>query len=439
MENLHRLVAIVVPIVIGWLFYLGPASVLNFLHACLLFFVAAAKVVLTIFGLCYVGFVVFGLCAWATNYSLHELDKFDLVVTVLSVPIGWLLCQYSDVGAWLTWLVDGIGTVTSLDTYSEILADWFYALYVAYVFVMFLFFAMLRNCKSSCVWILCIMVNLLSFLFYQYFFEQTILKHPFVLTSHVQPDWSNQSLVWTPLTMFVQATMMLSVLLFVTWAVRMMHKAESLEDVNAESLEDDDAESLEDDDAESLEDDNAESPEDARIRELFYRTSRTYFDYNFNAQTTAANSKFRIRKITKLNNNRLEEAYKTHVHHMPTILHDHRSLDVTDQTRCCHLFLSSAKDVLLFHATPSQNVKNICENGFRIDRFQRGIYGRGIYFTDCSHKADGYSGQGPIRYMFVARVALGKIVHHRAAGVGGHSCIAARHDHYTEYLAFENS
>ena len=124
--------------------------------------------------------------------------------------------------------------------------------------------------------------------------------------------------------------------------------------------------------------------------------------------------------------------------YMPTILHDHRSLDVNDQTRCCHLFLSSAKDVLLFHATPSHNVKNICENGLRIDRFRQGIYGKGIYLTDCSRKADWYAGHGPTRYMFVVRVALGQIVHHRTAGVGGHSCIVSSDDSSTVLLVFEN-
>ena len=175
------------------------------------------------------------------------------------------------------------------------------------------------------------------------------------------------------------------------------------------------------------------------ITELFHRTSHGNYRYDYNTNISVARSRVRVRRITKLNNKHLEEAYKAHIRHMPTISHDHRSLDVDDQTRCCHLFLSSAKDTLLFHATPEANVASITENGFRIDRFRRGIYGKGIYFTDCSHKADGYSGQGPERYMFVARVALGEIVHHNTGGAGGHSCIAARHDHYTEFLAFENS
>ena len=84
--------------------------------------------------------------------------------------------------------------------------------------------------------------------------------------------------------------MVLGVLLFVTWAVLMMCKAESLEDVKAES------------------------PEDATIGELSHRTSDANFAYNFNAKATAASSRFRIRRITKLNNKRLEDAYKVHIH-----------------------------------------------------------------------------------------------------------------------------
>ena len=176
------------------------------------------------------------------------------------------------------------------------------------------------------------------------------------------------------------------------------------------------------------------------IRELFYSSSREDFSYNHDTSTpSAATSRFKITTIMRLKNTRLDESYQAFIYRMPLISYNHVSLSENDQMRCSQLFMTSEKDALLFHATPWWNVRSICENGFSIDLSRGGVYGTGLYFTDCSHKADWYTGWSKKRYMFVVRVALGQIVHAQAEGAGGESRLGSMDENYTEFVALHNS
>ena len=64
-----------------------------------------------------------------------------------------------------------------------------------------------------------------------------------------------------------------------------------------------------------------------------------------------------------------------------------------------------ANEVLLFHGTESAD--HIVQQGFDERLFERGLYGRGIYFTTDACKALQYSGHGPNHCVILARVLLG--------------------------------
>ena len=64
----------------------------------------------------------------------------------------------------------------------------------------------------------------------------------------------------------------------------------------------------------------------------------------------------------------------------------------------------------MFHGTKSkEGADGIKESGFD-SRFYvtNCYYGRGAYFAEDPMKSHGYTGSGPLRYMFVVNVALGK-------------------------------
>lgn len=49
-------------------------------------------------------------------------------------------------------------------------------------------------------------------------------------------------------------------------------------------------------------------------------------------------------------------------------------------------------EMYLFHGTKAANVNGIIENGFDIERAQRILYGKAIYFAETAQKSDQYAG-----------------------------------------------
>ena len=57
----------------------------------------------------------------------------------------------------------------------------------------------------------------------------------------------------------------------------------------------------------------------------------------------------------------------------------------------CDLDWLEQNKLYLFHGTPAANVESIIRNGFDVNRCVNNCYGKGIYLTESSQKADQYT------------------------------------------------
>ena len=113
-------------------------------------------------------------------------------------------------------------------------------------------------------------------------------------------------------------------------------------------------------------------------------------------------------------------------------------------------------EAYLFHGTKIENIQDIIENGFDLNKSKAGLYGKAIYLAECSEKADQYTDTKLKRRkqcltMFLVRTALGTIKHHEeegptrlplrgALGVrsnGFDSVLAGSQKRFREFLVFD--
>ena len=99
--------------------------------------------------------------------------------------------------------------------------------------------------------------------------------------------------------------------------------------------------------------------------------------------------------------------------------------------------------MLLFHGTKQLNVDSIRRNGLQIEYTNRGLFGRGIYFSDSAQKADQYADDPFGRststlYMFVARVQLGRAALNQQDATCD-SVLGGLDKRFREFVVFKNS
>ena len=76
-----------------------------------------------------------------------------------------------------------------------------------------------------------------------------------------------------------------------------------------------------------------------------------------------------------------------------------------------HLAATGVSQCGLFHGTPDEaTVRCICHQNFdpRMHGRHVTVYGKGVYFSTTAKYSDGYSQNSGRRFMFVARVLVGK-------------------------------
>ena len=76
-----------------------------------------------------------------------------------------------------------------------------------------------------------------------------------------------------------------------------------------------------------------------------------------------------------------------------------------------HLAATGVSECVLFHGTPDEaTVRCICHQNFdpRMHGRHGTVYGKGVYFSTTAKYSDGYSQNSGRRFMFVARVLVGK-------------------------------
>jgi len=77
---------------------------------------------------------------------------------------------------------------------------------------------------------------------------------------------------------------------------------------------------------------------------------------------------------------------------------------------------SNIQEHFLWHGISPQGTCSICSTGFEIDKAPKGIYGKSLYFAECSSKSDEYASLDAVgelancRALLLCRVALGQVL-----------------------------